>query len=107
MIEILNVRKTTTGYLINGYIECMEGDVNYPDVLKWIDDKKEVMPLYTYEEITKEEILIKVQKAKKYLDETDHKFGTDYTLKEDETLEDIAEIKATRAECRTFIRKNK
>lgn len=53
------------------------------------------------------DILNKIIKAKKYLVETDHKFCTDYTLKEDETLEDIAEIKTTRAECRDFIRTNK
>ncbi len=59
-MEILNIRKTIVGYLINGYIECVEGDNNYQDVLKWIDDKKEIMPLYTKDE----SIEIKIQNIK-------------------------------------------
>lgn len=48
-----------------------------------------------------------IAKAKDFLNKTEHKFITDYTLKDDETLEDIAEIRATRAEARAFIRANK
>ncbi len=65
-MEILNVRKTENGYLINGYIECVEGDNNYPNVLKWIKDKKEVMPLYTKEEIAKNLERDKWQKYSNY-----------------------------------------
>ena len=71
------------------------------------DGTTELFDFRTNEEKEKEVLLEKIEKAKKYLTDTEHKFNTDYTLKEDETLEDIAEIKATRKECRDFIRANK
>ncbi len=57
----------------------------------------------------KNKIIIKeqIQKAKVFLEKTNHKISADYTLKENETLEDIEEIKETRAEAIAFIRANK
>lgn len=48
MREILNLRQTKTGYLINGYIEATATD---EDVMQWIADGKEVMPQLTDEEV--------------------------------------------------------
>jgi hypothetical protein len=49
----------------------------------------------------------KISEAKEYLDKTDHKFNSDYEMKEDETEEMILEIKTLRSVAREFIRSNK
>jgi len=51
MIEILNIRKTVNGFLINGLTETIDGDENWKNVQKWIDDKKEVMIEFTQAEL--------------------------------------------------------
>ena len=51
MIEILNLRKTQNGYLINGLIETIPSDANYNNALKWVNDGKEVMSVYTEQDI--------------------------------------------------------
>lgn len=56
MIEILNLRKTVNGYLING---CIESDGSEQEVKDWIKAKKEILPQYTTEEIVQQE---KIQK---------------------------------------------
>jgi len=55
MIEILNVRKTKNGFLINGYYEVPS---NYPQVAKWIEEKNEVMPEFSGADL-KDQALIK------------------------------------------------
>lgn len=57
----------------------------------------------TPEEITKEEIQVKIAKAQQYLDKTDHKFYNGYKPKEGE---DLVEIERLRDEAREFIRAN-
>lgn len=55
-------------------------------------------------QIEKEQIFIKVNECKSYLDKTEHKFNGDYEPKEGEDLE---AIKSKRNEVRKFIRDNK
>lgn len=73
-MEILNVRKTLFGYLINGNINVPSDD---PEVMEWIKENKEVMPEYTQEELNhqaKLELDIQKSNAKK--------IGKPYLLKE-------------------------
>lgn len=76
------------GETINGYsydvVAFDETDYNYPDSIK-ID-------------------VAKVFEAKDYLYKTEHKFNTDYELKEDETPEIILDIKARRSAARALVR---
>ena len=76
------------GETINGYsydvVAFDETDYNYPDSIK-ID-------------------VAKVFEAKDYLAKTEHKFNTDYELKEDETPEFILAIKARRSAARALVR---
>lgn len=60
MIEILNLRKTKDGYLANGYIPLLP---NNEQVLKWIEEDNEVLPMFTDVEITEQEIKAKVPKV--------------------------------------------
>jgi bisphosphoglycerate-dependent phosphoglycerate mutase len=46
----------------------------------------------------------KVDEAKKYLDDTEHKFVSDYEFKPGETQEDLDKIKIKRSEARKIIR---
>lgn len=57
----------------------------------------------TPEEIQEQELQIKINKAKQYLDKTDHKFYNGYKPKEGE---DLVEIERLRDEAREFIRAN-
>jgi len=50
MIEILNLRKTETGYLINGYIVS---DGSEKEVKAWVKAGYEVMPPFTAEELAR------------------------------------------------------
>ena len=72
-MEILNLRKTTNGYLINGLTETVLGDINYQDALDWDNDGKEVMSQYTQvelDDIETRRIMIEAKIAKeKALDE--------------------------------------
>ena len=71
---------------------------------------------YSYKQMftteTNEEKLEKVKTAmlvriyQDYLDDTDHKFYSDYELKSDETPEDFENIRVQRSIARTFIREN-
>lgn len=96
MIEILNIRKTKDGYLANGYIPLLRNDTQ---VVQWLKDKKEVLPIFTDEEIVKHETEAKVQEAKMYLLNTDYKVLPDYEPKDEAII-------AKRAEARAFIRAN-
>jgi len=51
MIEILNLRRTANGFLINGIHETAPGDENYQNALAWETSGKEVMPTYTTDEL--------------------------------------------------------
>ena len=43
-MEILNLRKTKNGYLINGHIETIPNDENWLKAKQWVESKKELMP---------------------------------------------------------------
>lgn len=51
MLEILNLRKTADGFLINGLTKTLQGDGNYQNALDWVADGKEVMPMFTQAEL--------------------------------------------------------
>lgn len=57
----------------------------------------------TEKEIQKQELQIKINEAKEYLNKTDHKFYNGYKPKEGE---DLVEIERLRDEAREFIRAN-
>ena len=61
MIEILNVRALESGYLVNGLYAVDVLHESYNDVLKWVSDGKEVMPLVTNAELQAEYIARLVQ----------------------------------------------
>lgn len=100
MIEILNLRKTKEGYLANGYISLLSDNVQ---VLKWIADGNEVMPMFTYIEIEAQLITEKVSEAQQLLNNTQFKFGDDYDKK---NTPEWLELKYKRQEAREFIRAN-
>lgn len=50
-MEILNVRALDVGYLVNGYITVLPTDEDYPSVMEWVNDSKEVMPKYTQDKL--------------------------------------------------------
>lgn len=81
--KVNNKRETINGYSYD-VVAFDETDYNYPDSIK-ID-------------------VAKVFEAKDYLDKTEHKFNTDYELKEDETPEIILAIKARRSAARALVR---
>ena len=56
------------------------------------------------EKIAEQELQIKINEAKEYLNKTDHKFYNGYKPKADE---DLVEIERLRDEARDFIRANK
>jgi len=60
-MEILNLRKTANGYLINGTTETIAGDGNYQNALDWDESGKEVMAEYTQAELEQQ---IEVAKPK-------------------------------------------
>ena len=66
-----------------------------------------MLTIKTYEEkqneIAQQELLLKINEAKQYLDKTDHKFYNGYKPKEGE---DLVEIERLRDEARDFIRAN-
>lgn len=55
----------------------------------------------------KQTLEYKLNEAKQYLDDTDHKMYSDYERKEDETQEVMDYIKEQRSIARAFIRANK
>lgn len=63
-MEILNLRKTTNGYLINGYMETVVGDENYQDALDWDNSGKEVMVALTDAELLEQAKASKLQQIK-------------------------------------------
>lgn len=67
------------------------------------DGKFIVKDFRTEEEIAGQELQIKINEAKQYLNKTDHKFYNGYKPKADE---DLVEIERLRDEARDFIRAN-
>lgn len=67
-----------------------------------------MLTIKTYEEkqneIAQQELLVKINEAKEYLEKTDHKFYNGYKLKEGE---DLLEVERLRDVAREFIRANK
>ena len=94
--------KLQGGTLINVQIEEV---VTEDEVVKY--SYKQAFTTETNEEkleIIKTRILVKIYQD--YLDDTDHKFYSDYELKVGETPEDLENIRVQRSIARTFIRKN-
>lgn len=100
MIEILNLRKTKNGYLANGHIDLLGNDAQ---VIQWLKDGKEVLPMFTDAEIEAQIVAEKVAEALGYLVKTNHKFYIGYIPKKNE---DLVAIKEKRDEALLFIRAN-
>jgi|GEM_PF-6729740 len=101
MFEILNVRKTLSGYMINGIHEV---DFNNLQIVEWLSEGKEVLPLLTDEEINKIQIQILISEKLDFLSRTDHKELPHYEPSLDEN---ILEIIQQRIDARRFIREHK
>lgn len=100
MIEILNVRKTETGYLINGIYEV---DETSPQIVDWLLKGKEVLPILTQDEISQITINEQIFEKRDFLQRTDHKELPHYEPSHDEN---ILEIIQQRINARRFIREN-
>lgn len=88
----------------NGFWAVSEDNIDESWIKVSIKEGVVSSPLGLVKQIEKEQILIKVNECKQYLEKTEHKFNGDYEPKEDEDLE---AIKAKRSEARKFIRANK
>ena len=94
--------KLQGGSLINVQIEEV---VTEDDVVKY--SYKQLFTTETNEEkLEKVKIQMLVKIYQDYLDDTDHKFYSDYEPKVGETPEDLENIRVQRSIARTFIRKN-
>ena len=94
--------KLQGGTLINVQIEEV---VTEEEVVKY--SYKQMFTTETNEdklEKIKTSMLVKIYQD--YLDDTDHKFYSDYEPKVDETPEDLENIRVQRSIARTFIRNN-
>ena len=68
------------------------------------DGTMELFDFRTDDEKVQQELQVKIAEAQAYLDKTDHKFYSDYEMKEGETQDDLDAIKTKRSEARAFIR---
>ena len=94
--------KLQGGTLINVQIEEV---VTTDEVVKY--SYKQAFTTETNEEkLEKVKIQMLVKIYQDYLDDTDHKFYSDYELKVGETPEDLENIRVQRSIARTFIREN-
>lgn len=101
MIEILNVRLTVDGYLVNGIHKFSADDEH---IKEWLSQGKEVLPMLTDGEINKSMIQALISEKLDFLVRTDHKELPHYEPSSDEN---ILEIIQQRIEARRFIRDNK
>ena len=93
--------KLQGGTLINVQVEEV---VTEEEVIKY--SYKQVFTTETNEEkLEKVKIKMLVKIYQDYLDDTDHKFYSDYEPKVGETPEDLENIRVQRSIARTFIRK--
>lgn len=107
-MEILKVKERRLneeliGYMINSKIFIPIGSES-KELKDWLAEGNVPEPEFTDEEIQKQELQVKINEAKQYLDKTDHKFYNGYKPKESE---DLVEIERLRDEAREFIRANK
>lgn len=104
-MEILKVKIQGQGYLLNGTMSVPKanGNKEYEILKVWLETNVPE-PEFTAEEIQIQELQIKINEAKSYLNKTDHKFYNGYKPKVDE---DLVEIERLRDEAREFIRNNK
>ena len=94
--------KLQGGTLINVQVKEV---VMKDDVVKY--SYKQLFTTETNEEkLEKVKIKMLVKIYQDYLDDTDHKFYSDYEPKVGETPEDLENIRVQRSIARTFIRKN-
>lgn len=100
MIEILNVRKTENGYLVNGLHEV---DDTNPQIVDWILKGNEVLPMLTQDEISQIVLNEQIFEKRDFLQRTDHKELPHYEPSDDEN---ILEIIQQRINARRFIREN-
>lgn len=106
-MEILKVKERRLneeliGYMINSKIFMPIG-AESQELKDWLAEGNIPEPEFTEEDIQKQELQIKINEAKQYLDKTDHKFYNGYKPKESE---DLVEIERLRDEAREFIRAN-
>ena len=103
-MEIKVVKIQGKGYLLNNEMSVPKADGNceYELIKEWLKTN-EPEPEFTEEEIQKQELLVKINESKQYLEKTDHKFYNGYKPKEGE---DLVEIERLRDEAREFIRAN-
>lgn len=100
MFEILYVRKTLSGYMLNGIHEV---DSTNPQIVEWLALGREVMPMLSSEQISQIELQKLISEKLDFLARTDHKELLHYESSPDEN---ILEIVQQRIEARRFIREN-
>ena len=101
MNEILTVKISGQGYLLNGSMSVPKADGNreYELIKQWLSEGNTPEPEFTEEELATIELNKKIAEAKAYLASTDFKVLPDYD-------KEPTEVIAKRAEAREFIRAN-
>ena len=100
----MKVKIFNGGYIVDGeFLQYGSTTTKWEELQTWLETN-EAEPEFTNEELVTMELNKKLVEAKQYLDDTEHKFNTDYELK---VGEDLEPIRAKRSEARAFIRANK
>lgn len=100
----MKVKIFNGGYIVDGeFLQYGSTSAKFEELQTWLETN-EAEPEFTNEELVTMDLNKKLVEAKQYLEDTEHKFNTDY---EPKVGEDLEPIRTKRSEARAFVRANR